>query len=930
MLNQCLHRPHGPTTPQTVRQQLPGKPFLNAVQSSPIFIFSRQNSVPTGKGRAPRRRRPAGAAVKALMSPTATTAGKKTSVKATVTVLETVGGALSHLGMEGGLDGWADLLGKTLFIELVAAELEPNSGQEKPTISAYAHKVGQEKNEIHYEAKFDISSDFGEIGAIILENEHRTEMFVKDVKFDGLPAGSVQVTCNSWVHSKYDNPENRVFFTDDKTYLPTQTPSGLVRYRKNELTHLRGDGQGERKKSDRIYDYDVYNDLGDPDADDDLARPILGGPQHPYPRRGRTGRPRTKKDPLSETRSSEFYVPRDEVFSEVKQATFSAKTLYSVLHALVPSLKSTIIDSTLGFPHFTAIDTLFNEGFLLPDIPTTGFLGNMIPRLVRFIKDAKNSVLQFETPELIDRDKFAWFRDAEFARQTLAGVNPCCIKLVTEWPLKSELDPKIYGPAESAITTELVEKEIGGYITVDEALKQKKLFILDYHDVYLPYVNKVRALEGTTFYGSRTLFCLMPEGVLRPVAIELVRPPVDEKPQWKEVYVPSWNPTSIWLWRLAKAHVLAHDSGFHQLVSHWLRTHCCTEPYIIATNRHLSAMHPIYRLLHPHFRYTMEINALARQALINCDGIIESSFSPGKYSIELSSVAYDKLWRFDLEALPADLINRGIAVEDPNEPHGLKLAIEDYPYANDGLLIWDAIKQWVTDYVTYYYPEPNLIESDYELTLWWTEIKQKGHGDKKDEPWWPQLKTPEDLIGIITTIIWVTSGHHAAVNFGQFDYGAYFPNRPTTARTPMPTENPSEEEKKEFFERPEEFLLKCFPSQAQATIVMAILDVLSNHSPDEEYMGEDIEPCWAADKVINAAFERFSGRMKEIEGIIDGRNADLKLMNRAGAGVVPYTLLKPFSEPGVTGQDIIFDMVEDNLKARLGAEQPQHRRSIES
>ena len=89
-----------------------------------------------------------------------------------------------------------------------------------------------------------------------------------------------------------------------------------------------------------------------------------------------------------------------------------------------------------------------------------------------------------------------------------------------------------------------------------------------------------------------------------------------------------------------------------------LRTHCATEPYIIATNRQLSVMHPIYRLLHPHFRYTMEINALAREALINAGGIIESSFSPGKYSMEFSSVAYDKQWQFNLQALPADLISR--------------------------------------------------------------------------------------------------------------------------------------------------------------------------------------------------------------------------------------------------------------------------------
>jgi len=54
----------------------------------------------------------------------------------------------------------------------------------------------------------------------------------------------------------------------------------------------------------------------------------------------------------------------------------------------------------------------------------------------------------------------------------------------------------------------------------------------------------------------------------------------------------------------------------------------------------------------------MEINALAREYLVNAGGIIESCFAPGKYSIELSSVAYREQWRFDMEALPADLIRR--------------------------------------------------------------------------------------------------------------------------------------------------------------------------------------------------------------------------------------------------------------------------------
>ncbi|XP_062171339.1 linoleate 13S-lipoxygenase 2-1, chloroplastic-like [Alnus glutinosa] len=834
---------------------------------------------------------------------------KATSVKAIVTVKPTVGGFLSNLGITRGLDDIRDLLGQTLQLELVSTELDPRTGLEKETIKGYVHRTSDAKEEVKYESSFDVPADFGEVGAILVENEHHKEMFLKDIILNGFPNGPVHINCNSWVHSKHDDPQKRVFFAN-KSYLPSQTPSGLRRLREEELVILRGNGQGERKTFERVYDYDTYNDLGDPDSSADLKRPVLGSKDHPYPRRCRTGRERTKTDSSSEKRSSSVYVPRDESFSEVKQLTFSAKAVYSVLHAVVPSLETAIIDADLGFPYFTAIDSLFNEGVNLPPLKNqdTQFLRTLLPRLLKALTDTGENVLRFETPETMDRDKFFWFRDAEFGRQTLAGLNPYSIQLITEWPLKSKLDPKVYGPPESAITTEMIQREIGGLMSVKEAIKQKKLFILDYHDLLLPFVSKVREIKGTTLYGSRTVFFLTPDETLRPLAIELTRPPIDGKPQWKEVRMPCWDGTGIWLWRLAKAHVLAHDSGYHQLVSHWLRTHCATEPYIIATNRQLSVVHPIYRLLHPHFRYTMEINALAREALINGGGIIESSFSPGKYSMELSSAAYDQQWQFNLEALPADLINRGMAVEDPTAPHGLKLTIEDYPFANDGLVLWDSIKEWVSDYVNHYYPNPRLIESDQELQEWWTEIRTVGHADKKDEPWWPVLKTPKDLIEIITTIVWVTSGHHAAVNFGQYTYAGYFPNRPTIARTNMPTEEPSEEFWKNFLQKPEGALLQCFPSQIQATKVMAVLDILSNHSPDEEYLGDTIEPAWAEDPIIKGAFERFNGRLLELEGTVDERNANRNLRNRNGAGVMPYELLKPFSKPGVTGKGVPYSI----------------------
>ncbi|AQK60090.1 lipoxygenase10 [Zea mays] len=528
-------------------------------------------------------------------------------------------------------------------------------------------------------------------------------------------------------------------------------------------------------------------------------------------------------------REGHNYVPRDEQFSEVKQLTFGATTLRSGLHALLPALRPLLINKKdLRFPHFPAIDDLFSDGIPLP--AQTGFdaIRTVVPRMVKLVEDTTDHVLRFEVPEMIERDRFSWFKDEEFARQTIAGLNPLCIQLLTEFPIKSKLDPEVYGPAESAITKEILEKQMNGALTVEQALAAKRLFILDYHDVFLPYVHKVRELQDATLYASRTIFFLTDLGTLMPLAIELTRPKSPTRPQWKRAFTHGPDATDAWLWKLAKAHVLTHDTGYHQLVSHW---------------------------------------------------------------------------QFDTEALPNDLIKRGLAVR--GEDGELELTIKDYPYAHDGLLVWDSIRQWASEYVNVYYKSDEAVAADPELRAFWDEVRNVGHGDKKDEPWWPVLDTRDSLVETLTTIMWVTSGHHSAVNFGQYHFAGYFPNRPTTIRKNMPVEEggPGEEMEK-FLKQPETTLLDMLPTQMQAIKVMTTLDILSSHSPDEEYMGEFAEPSWLAEPMVKAAFEKFGGRMKEIEGFIDECNNNLDLKNRCGAGIVPYELLKPFSKPGVTGRGI--------------------------
>ena len=241
-------------------------------------------------------------------------------------------------------------------------------------------------------------------------------------------------------------------------------------------------------------------------------------------------------------------------------------------------------------------------------------------------------------------------------------------------------------------------------------------------------------------------------------------------------------------------------------------------------------------------------------------------------------------------------------MEDPSAPHGLRLLIEDYPYAVDGLEIWSAIKQWVSDYCSYYYKTDEAVQKDIELQSWWKELKEVGHGDLKDEPWWPKMQTRQELIDTCSIVIWIASPLHAAVNFGQYPFGGYLPNRPMISRRFMPEKGTPDYD--ELSSNPELAFLKTVTAEFETLVGVSLIEILSRHASDEIFLGQRDNPEWTSEENPLKAFERFGKKLSEIEEKIMSRNNDDKLKNRVGRAKFPYTLLHPTSEEGLTAKGI--------------------------
>ncbi|KAK9786484.1 hypothetical protein WJX73_001127 [Symbiochloris irregularis] len=757
-----------------------------------------------------------------------------------------------------------------------------------------------------YTIQLSVPSKFGKVAALIVSpkisvsGQHARSIFLDRVETQDQQSGSKCIIwCHSWVSQTQGD---RIFFSNQACLPQTMNPE-LRKLRDQELRDLRGEklvkdedtgksqwqpDLGVRQPLDRIYDYQVYNDMSEPGFSpgkagaDRKVRPTLGkdpnlpgGPgPYCYPRHMRTGLP-LHPGTDQQVYSGSPYLPLDERFDDRKNLEFGFDTVYSLLpwaiEQILPWRRMRPLTGfdDVAFIYQNAWKAMMGWLFVIPGLPKLLRL-EVLPPL----------------PLVAYGRSTLWDDDSEFGRQVVAGVNPCALEAVTDYEKWQKLstirDEQLSGLLEHGSLKEAIEDPEHNIFVIDHATALLSTLTKDSKSTITDQINNQPGWDVFQ-YAPRCLLHRSRGGRLRPIAVELCLP-------HEEPLVITANDDPL-RWRLAKGHFLAANSGHHQIISHFLRTHACTEPIIIATHRCLGVQHPLFKALYLHIRYTLNINERARTGLVNGGGVIETAFNPGKVGMPMSAKIYES-WRFDEQALPADLLARGMLQEDAEGPvkwKGKTYSIvmgADYPYAADGMLLWDALHDWQTAYLSTYYKTQADFDNDTELHAWWDEIKHKGHADITEG--WPELRDLNDLVDITATIAWIASGHHAAVNFGQYAYTGYFPNFPTVSRQSIP---PLDTIKwQEMRGNHDRAFLDTFSDKKTALQILGVVRLLSTHDEDEEYIAtRPDEATWTSSKVDREHWKAFQKSIRTMETTIEARNADPALKHR----YLNYELLLP-------------------------------------
>jgi arachidonate 15-lipoxygenase len=341
--------------------------------------------------------------------------------------------------------------------------------------------------------------------------------------------------------------------------------------------------------------------------------------------------------------------------------------------------------------------------------------------------------------------------NATFAYMRVGGPNPMLIKKALALPAKFPVSDAQYRQAMGSDDS-LLEAASGG-----------RLYLLDYEGLgdIAPMGPVNKPLTGTGYgYAPIALFARPKSGrSLVPVAIQC-----GQDPSLSPVFVrvdDATNAEAYWAWQSARTAVQVADFNYHEMFVHLGRTHLMSEAFAMATQRQLAVAHPLSRLLSPHLEGAMFINEAATLIIMGSlttgDVILAAPIETLQRECGRDRLACD----FYDNMLPNDLRARGVDNTDQ---------LPDYPYRDDALLIWNALDQWVGEYVAVYYASDSDVTGDYELKAWATELGSSGKIKG-----FRAITTRSQLVSVVTAIIFNASAQHAAVNFPQSSIMTYAP-----------------------------------------------------------------------------------------------------------------------------------------------------------
>uniref|UniRef100_A0A3P8URG4 Si:dkey-17e16.9 n=1 Tax=Cynoglossus semilaevis TaxID=244447 RepID=A0A3P8URG4_CYNSE len=448
--------------------------------------------------------------------------------------------------------------------------------------------------------------------------------------------------------------------------------------------------------------------------------------------------------------------------------------------------------------------------------------------------EASSNVLNKKT-KVSEYIKKHWMEDEFFGYQFLNGINPTTIKRCTTLPQNFPVREEMVRPFLREGTSLYKEMEKGNIFIYD----MRRMDGIPGRDG-----DNGGPLQSVT--PGLCLFYSNPEKQLKPIAIQLHQRPSAQSP----IFLPSDSETD---WLLAKMFIKSADSMDHKVVHHLLFTHFLVEVYAVAALRCFPAIHPLYKLLIPHFQTTIFMNAAAREIPFGTEALTIVSSIGEAGCMELMRRSLSEL-TYSFMCFPENIAARGLE------------SVPNFYYRDDGLKVWNIINGFVHEVVKFYYPTDCHVCKDSELQKWIKEIFSYGFLERQSSGIPSSFCCINDLSKFLTMIIFTCTAQHSAVNNGQYDYYSNVYNNSILLRKPPPSTKGQTTMKT---------ILETLPNVGETASFVALARLLStdlsNFVPLGSYPEERFD-----DPAILQMIKEFQAELSYLSEEITARNSQME------------------------------------------------------